>query len=203
MTASQLAAELEVSQRTVLRDIEALGSAGIPVYPVRGKLGGFELIEGFTSDLPSSRLHHRPAAAPAARSTRATIWLSPRGRRLAMLLGRPAGVKIRRSTLPAAHRDGWVQAWIPVESADETVTDMLALGAEAELVDPPELRARVREAALRIAGLHGTGELQHALQLGHDPAEPAKPPGDVLKRVSRTRCPGGRRRYLPDPLRVG
>lgn len=159
MTASDLAAELEVSQRTVLRDIEALGSAGIPVYPVRGKLGGFELIEGFTSDLPGTRLHHRPPA-PAARATRATIWLSPRGRRLAVLLGRPAGVKIRKSAAPAARRDGWVQAWIPVESADDTVADMLALGAEAELIDPPELRAKIREAALRIAMLHGPAELR-------------------------------------------
>jgi len=159
MTASQLAAELEVSQRTVLRDIEALGSAGIPVYPVRGKFGGFELIEGFTSDLPGSRLHHHRPPVPAARATRATIWLSPRGRRLAMLLGRPSGVKIRRSAAPAARRDGWVQAWIPVESPDETVADMLALGAEVELIDPPELRARVHEAALRIASLHGPTDL--------------------------------------------
>ena len=35
MSTRQLAAELEVCERTVLRDIEALGSAGIPVYPTR------------------------------------------------------------------------------------------------------------------------------------------------------------------------
>jgi len=34
MTAAQLAAELEVSQRTILRDIEALGAAGFPVYAI-------------------------------------------------------------------------------------------------------------------------------------------------------------------------
>jgi len=203
MTASQLAAELEVSQRTVLRDIEALGSAGVPVYPVRGKLGGFELIEGFTSDLPSSRLHHHPATAPAARGIRATIWLSPRGRRLAMLLGRPAGVRIRRSASSAAHRDGWVQAWIPVESAEETVTDMLALGAEAELVDPPELRARIREAALRIARLHGHGELQRSCQFRHDPIEPAELTRYVLERPGGACSPFRRRRDVPDSLGVG
>ena len=37
----ELASELEVSERTILRDIEALSGAGIPVYAVRGRLGGF------------------------------------------------------------------------------------------------------------------------------------------------------------------
>ena len=49
MTTRQLAAELEVSQRTIVRDMEALGSAGIPVYAVRGCQGGFELLDGFSS----------------------------------------------------------------------------------------------------------------------------------------------------------
>jgi predicted DNA-binding transcriptional regulator YafY len=154
MTASQLAVELEVSQRTVLRDIEALGSAGIPVYSVRGQLGGFELIEGFTSDLQSTRLSQRPPGTPA-HATRARLWVSPRGRRLAVLLGRPVGLRVRKSTGPDHGPPGWVQAWIPVESADATVLDLLALGAEAEVIDPPDLRRRVRETAERIAGLHG------------------------------------------------
>ena len=50
MSARQLARELEVSPRTIARDIEALGSAGIPVYAVRGRLGGFELLDGFTGE---------------------------------------------------------------------------------------------------------------------------------------------------------
>lgn len=43
MTAAQLAAELDVSRRTVLRDIEALGQAGLPVVVHRGSRGGVEL----------------------------------------------------------------------------------------------------------------------------------------------------------------
>lgn len=51
MTAGAIAAELEVSERTVLRDVEALSSSGIPVYAERGRLGGFALLPGFSTDL--------------------------------------------------------------------------------------------------------------------------------------------------------
>lgn len=51
MTASAIAAELEVSERTVLRDVDALSSAGIPVYAERGRAGGFALLPGFSTDL--------------------------------------------------------------------------------------------------------------------------------------------------------
>ena len=40
MSTRQLAAELEVCERTVLRDIEALSSAGIPVYATRACAAG-------------------------------------------------------------------------------------------------------------------------------------------------------------------
>ena len=61
MSTRQLADELEVCERTVLRDIEALSSAGIPVYATRGRRGGFELMDGFTSDL--ARFPGAPLAA--------------------------------------------------------------------------------------------------------------------------------------------
>lgn len=51
MSAASLARELEVSTRTVLRDIDALSTAGIPVYAERGRRGGFALLAGFTTDL--------------------------------------------------------------------------------------------------------------------------------------------------------
>lgn len=51
MTAAAIAAELEVSERTVLRDVEALSTAGIPVYAERGRHGGFALLPGFSTDL--------------------------------------------------------------------------------------------------------------------------------------------------------
>lgn len=51
VTAGELAQRLEVSERTVLRDMEALSAAGVPVYAERGRAGGFAMLEGFRVDV--------------------------------------------------------------------------------------------------------------------------------------------------------
>ena len=50
-TAEELAEELGVSTRTVLRDVRALVDAGIPVFTERGKYGGISLLPGDQADL--------------------------------------------------------------------------------------------------------------------------------------------------------
>ena len=51
LTAADVARELEVSERTARRDFDALAMAGVPVYSVQGRGGGWRLVGGARTDL--------------------------------------------------------------------------------------------------------------------------------------------------------
>ena len=51
LTAAQLAGELQVSPRTIYRDVDALSTPGIPIYAEAGPGGGFALLENYRTSL--------------------------------------------------------------------------------------------------------------------------------------------------------
>jgi predicted DNA-binding transcriptional regulator YafY len=73
VTAAELAAELEVSVATARRDLEALSTAGVPVYPQPGRHGGWQLVGGARTDLSGLSTTEARAlfllAGPAASSS--------------------------------------------------------------------------------------------------------------------------------------
>ena len=301
MTARALAAEFEISLRTLHRDIDQLSAAGVPVYAERGRNGGFQLLEGyrtrltgltpdeaealFLSGLPgpaadlglgdamaqgqlkllaalpgerregtgrvAARFHLDPAgwfrgpesvallptlaeAVWSARRIRiryeswtdvvdreleplglvlkAGVWYlvaaaggKPRTYRISGIealetggeaFERPAGfdlaaywtawakdfearvyrgeARVRLSaaglrrlcnlapavgaaatrTAGPANAAGWATAVIPIESIDHAVGDLLGLGSDIEVLEPPELRARMRQAAAALGALY-------------------------------------------------
>lgn len=60
-TAGELAARFEVTRRTILRDIEALGELGVPIVALPGRNGGFRIAEGFW--LPPMQFTREEASA--------------------------------------------------------------------------------------------------------------------------------------------
>ncbi|MDQ1912271.1 YafY family protein [Paenibacillus sp. GD4] len=73
MTTREIAERLEVSERTVHRDMEALASAGIPLYAERGNGGGWRLPEGYRTNLTGlTRTEIRSLFVPGASAARLT-----------------------------------------------------------------------------------------------------------------------------------
>ncbi|QNP70039.1 YafY family transcriptional regulator [Streptomyces roseirectus] len=94
--ARELADRLEVSDRTIYRDIEALSAAGVPVYAERGRHGGIRLLSGFRTDVTGL----------TADESRALFVLAAQGAHEALGLDSALGSALRKvmAALPAPHR---------------------------------------------------------------------------------------------------
>lgn len=137
LTADTLAEELEVSTRTVLRDIEALSAAGVPVYAERGRYGGFVLAPGFRTELTGLN-HDEALALLAAASTRGEQVFG---------LGTALASAMRKvvDALPEGHRAAANDA--ARRFLVEPETDLLSRRTTAEDV-PDTAMAEVRRAVL-------------------------------------------------------
>ena len=151
VTVADLAVELEVSERTVLRDIEQLSGAGVPVYATRGPGGGFQLLENNVPELTDPQ-DWQPVARRPGRPRRARIHITPDGLRLAAVLRRLQPIRVRRSQAPPD--DGWLEASFRLDTIDGAVIDVLSLGPNIRVIDPAELRDRVADNARQIAQLY-------------------------------------------------
>nr|WP_203616302.1 YafY family protein [Streptomyces sp. SID13726] len=96
VTAPELAERLEVSVRTIYRDVEALSASGVPVYAERGRHGGIELLAGFRTDVTGL----------TADESRALFVLAAQGAHAALGLDSALGSALRKvmAALPAPHR---------------------------------------------------------------------------------------------------
>ncbi|OYN88311.1 helix-turn-helix transcriptional regulator [Parenemella sanctibonifatiensis] len=137
LTADQLATELEVSPRTVLRDIEALSTAGIPVYANRGRHGGFALLPGLRSELTG--LNHDEALALASAGA------APGARQLGLDAALASALRKIVDALPTAHQERLQLASgrILVEPA----TDLLSRPTTTDEIDP-DVTAETRRAVV-------------------------------------------------------
>jgi hypothetical protein len=73
---------------------------------------------------------------------------------MAALLGRPSVIRIRANAAAGPGRQDWAQAWVRIDPATSAVPDLLALGAEVEVLHPAGLRRQVGETARVLAGLY-------------------------------------------------
>ncbi|ADB30358.1 Helix-turn-helix type 11 domain protein [Kribbella flavida DSM 17836] len=137
MTGPALARELEVSTRTVLRDIEALSAAGVPVYAERGRHGGFALLPGFRTELTG--LNHDEALALLVAGSRRGAQAFGLGSALASAM-----LKVV-DALPESHRD--TAAGVSERLLIDPETDLLSRRVVAEEV-PDVIAAEVRRAVL-------------------------------------------------------
>jgi predicted DNA-binding transcriptional regulator YafY len=114
LTASAMAEELEVSERTIHRDIDQLSAAGIPVIADRGRTGGFKLTDGFRTQLTglteseAETLFLAGVPGAAAELGLADLMAAARTKLMAAL---PAGARAER-VASRFHLDaaGWFRA---------------------------------------------------------------------------------------------
>lgn len=135
LSATALARELEVSTRTVLRDIEALSAAGVPVYAERGRHGGFALLPGFHTELTG--LNHDEALALLIAGSRRGAQAFGLGSALASAM-----LKVV-DALPESYRDH--AACVAERLLIDPETDLLSRHVVAEEV-PDTIVAEIRRA---------------------------------------------------------
>ncbi|WP_397417294.1 helix-turn-helix transcriptional regulator [Phenylobacterium sp.] len=127
VSAQALAAEFEVSVRTLYRDMDALSAAGVPVYAERGRNGGFALLDGYRTRL-TGLSPSEAAGLPLSPAVAAGLGLAAEAR---------AAQRKLLTSLPLAARGGALRI------AERVHLDLSAWFAPAQAPVPPDLAEAV------------------------------------------------------------
>jgi len=152
LTGRELSRRLEVSPRTVHRDMEALSAAGVPVFALRGVRGGWQLDEGWRTRVPGLD----------EVELRALLMAQPRvvgDSRLARAAERALEVE------PGA--EGWVTLQVQFDDEAQASFVVLGLGPRVDVLEPESLRARV-------AADHAAA-VERAARVGSAPEDTRRP----------------------------
>src|SRR3954468_3080836 len=147
VTAPEVAAELEVSVRTVYRDVEALSAAGVPVWTEQGRGGGIALMPGYRTDMTGL----------TAEESRALVALTGRAVPDDLGMGSALAAAVHKlvAAVPASHRPA-------AEQARQRV--LVDHGGWYRQKAPAPYLAAVQEAVwtdrrLRVRYRHGDGDV--------------------------------------------
>ena len=166
VTAAEVAAELEISERTARRDLDALGMAGLPIYSRQGRNGGWQLAGGGRTDLTGlSAAEARALFLVAGPSSSATPELKAALRKLVRAL--PESFRTRAEAAASAivvDPTGW-------DESDDPRRHPLHLDAvQQAVVEGEQLRlgyiARDRAASERVVhplGLAAKGSVWYLI----------------------------------------
>lgn len=126
--ATSTAEQLQVSQRTVLRDLDTLCTAGVPVYAARGQL------------------------------RRVRVRLTPAALQLAIVNGKPEGWRPRHDPTPPPDRPDWIEGSLRFDSYETAIHELLTLGPDVEVLLPAVLRTTMATIGRRILRLHRSSQ---------------------------------------------
>lgn len=153
LTAPDAARELEVSVRTVYRDVEALSAAGVPVWTTQGRNGGIELMPGYRTDVTGM----------TAAEARALVAMTGRAVPDDLGLGSALASAVHKlvAAVPASHRPAAQAArdrvlvdhagWYRTTAGDAPGAPHLAAVQEAVWADR-RIRVRYRHGDGRLHG---------------------------------------------------
>ena len=136
VTAAGLAEELEISQRTARRDLEALAMAGIPVYSQPGRGGGWSLLGGARTDLSGlTAAEARTLFLVAGPSASATPQIKAALRKLVRALPEPFRAEAEAAASAVViDPTTWDRTSVPTPAHLDVLQRAVVEGVQAEIV---------------------------------------------------------------------